>query len=451
MGVEVDLIVVGTGSAAQSAAFSCKKAGWSVLVVDSDPFGGTCQLRGCDPKKVYVGVSELVDWGRRMQGKGPSAPAPGLVWSDMARFKKTFVDGVPEATERRFTEAGMLTAHGRARFVGPRTIQVGHDTYVGAHLVIAAGARHAPLGIPGEEHLATSTHFLDLEELPRRVVFVGGGYIAFELAHIAARAGASVSVLHRGPRPLQGFDADLVAQLVQATRALGVDLRVSTTVTAVQARGRELVVSATAGGDALEIAADLVVHAAGRVPELDDLDLEAGGVARAKTGGVAVNDFLQSVSNPAVYAAGDAVASGGLPLTPVAGMQGRIVAANLLGDTPQTPNYLGIPTVVFTTPPLARVGLDEAAASAQGLRFTTRHEDTTGWYSSRRVALATSGFKTLLEHGTGRVLGAHLLGADAPEVINVFALAIRHGLTAAQLKDAVFAYPTGASDIRYML
>jgi glutathione reductase (NADPH) len=132
-------------------------------------------------------------------------------------------------------------------------------------------------------------------------------------------------------------------------------------------------------------------------------------------------------------------------------MQGRTVAANLLDGNTRTPNYLGIPTVVFTTPPLARVGLDEATARAQGLRFRVHHEDTSGWYSSRRVGLTHAGFKTLVEDGTGRVLGAHLLGPHAEETINVFALAIRTGLVASDLKDMVFAYPTGASDIGYML
>jgi glutathione reductase (NADPH) len=451
MTIEVDLIVVGTGSAAQSVAFPCREAGWGVMVVDSDPFGGTCQLRGCDPKKVLVGVSELVDWARRMQGKGMPAPAPALAWPDMARFKRTFTDGVPAAMGQSFNEAGMLTVHGRARFVGPTSLHVGDETYVGRHVVIAAGARHAPLGIPGEEHLTTSSGFLGLDVSPRRVAFVGGGYIAFEFAHVAARAGAEVTVLHRGTRPLEGFDPDLVAQLVHATQDLGVDLRLGTPVNAVEKHRSELVVHAGTGTGEVEVAADLVVHAAGRVPEVDDLDLRAAGVERGENGGVAVNEYLQSVSNPAVYAAGDAASSGGLPLTPVAGMQGRTVAANLLEGNTRTPNYLGIPTVVFTTPPLARVGLDEATARAQGLHFRTHHEDTSGWYSSRRVGLTRTGFKTLVEDGTERVLGAHLLGPHAEETINIFAVAIRKGLSANDLKDMVFAYPTGASDIGYML
>ena len=449
--MNVDLIIVGTGSAAQSVAFPCREAGWSVAVVDSDPFGGTCQLRGCDPKKVLVGVSELADWNRRMQGNGISAPVPALAWPDMIRFKRTFTDDVPASMEQSFKDAGILAVHGRAHFTGPASLRVGDQTLTGRHLVIAAGARHAALGIPGEEYLTTSTRFLELEELPRRIVFVGGGYIAFEFAHIATRGSAQVQILHRGDRPLEGFDADLVAQLVQATRDLGVDVRVRTTVTAIGKRGGELVVHARTGDEILEVAADLVVHAAGRVPEIGDLAIEAAGIARSDKGGVAVNDYLQSVTNPAVYAAGDAVTSGGFPLTPVAGMQGGIVAANLLTGNTRTPNYAGIPTVVFTTPPLARAGLDEAAARAQGLRFTTSQQDTSGWYSSRRVALAHTGVKTLVEDGTGRILGAHLLGLHSEEIINIFGLAIRAGLTANDLKDMVYAYPTSASDIGYMV
>jgi glutathione reductase (NADPH) len=333
-----------------------------------------------------VGVAELVDWSRRMQGKGVSAPGLSLSWPDLIRFKRTFTDPVPERTERSFAEAGIAMRHGRAHFVDRTTIQVGDDTLVGRHVVIATGARHAPLGIAGEELLTTSTQFLELDNLPPRIVFVGGGYIAFEFAHIAARAGMQVQILHRGARPLEKFE-----------------------------------------------------------PDLDE-----AGVAREKHG-VSVNMYLQSVSNPAVYAAGDAVASGGFPLTPVAGMQGDIVAHNLLEGNRHTPNYTGIPSVVFTTPPLARVGLSEEAARAQGLHFRTHREDTSGWYSSRRVALPHTGSKVLVEDGTDRLLGAHLLGLHAEEVINLFALAIRAGLRASDLKTMVYAYPTSASDIGYML
>src|SRR5256714_3416675 len=315
MTTTVDVIVLGTGSAAQSAAYPCREAGWNVAVVDYHPFGGTCQLRGCDPKKVLVGVSDLVDWSRRMQGKGASAPGVALSWPDLIRFKRTFTDPVPEQNERSFEQAGIITRHGRAHFVDRTSVQVGEEILVARQVVIATGACHADLGIAGEDLLTTSTQFLDLEELPRRIVFVGGGYIAFEFAHIAARAGAQVQVLHRGSRPLAKFDPDLVSMLVQASRELGIEVHVNRAVTAIERQGDHLLVHARVGAQEHTVEADLVVHAAGRTPEIDKLDLEVAGVAYGKEG-VSVNEYLQSVTNPAVYAAGDVVASGGVPPPP---------------------------------------------------------------------------------------------------------------------------------------
>jgi glutathione reductase (NADPH) len=186
------------------------------------------------------------------------------------------------------------------------------------------------------------------------------------------------------------------------------------------------------------------------VADVDDMDLAAAGV-EADQRGVTVNEYLQSVSNPAVYAAGDAAASGGPPLTPVAGYEGRIVAANLLDGNKTAADYTGIPSVAFTVPPLAAVGLREATARQEGLRFRVRTEKTSGWYSSRRIAEDHSGFKVLVEEETERILGAHLLGPHAEDTINLFALAMRSGLRASDLKQAIFAYPTHASDVAYML
>src|SRR5260370_3196108 len=259
-----------------------------------------------------------------MQGKGVSAPGLSISWSEMIRFKRTFTDPVPEQTEQSFAEAGIVTRHGGARFVDRASVQVGGDTLVGGHVVIATGARHAPLGIPGEELLTTSTQFLELDDLPPRVAFVGGGYIAFEFAHIAVRAGGGVQVLHRGTHPLNKFDPDLVSQLVQATRELGVEVRLNTAVAAIERQGDHLLVHARTGAQEHTVEVDLVVHAAGRVPEIDDLELEVAGVSHEKEG-VLVNEYLQSVTNPAVYAAGDAVASGGSYPSPRRGVGGAIL------------------------------------------------------------------------------------------------------------------------------
>lgn len=262
--------------------------------------------------------------------------------------------------------------------------------------------------------------------------------------------GSQVTIVHRGARPLQLFDPDLVDQVVKRTRELGVDVQLGTEVVGVEKGSGQLIVQASASGQKRKFEADMVVHAAGRVPEIDDLNLGGTGVEWDESG-VKVNEFLQSVSNPAVYAAGDAAASGGPPLTPVAYHDGRVVAANLLKGNHQKPNYNAVPTVVFTIPPLASVGLSEREARAQGVKFRVKKEMTTNWYSSRRVAEAYSGFKTLVEEGTDRILGAHLLGGQAEEVINVFAVAMRAGMSATVLKHAIFSYPTHGSDVPYML
>jgi len=445
-----DLVVIGTGAAGSAAGYKCRKAGWDVAIIDSRPFGGTCALRGCDPKKVLVGAAELIDWTRRMEGKGVLAKGSEIDWPSLMQFKKTFTEPVPENQERGYVKAGIVPFHGRTRFLDRTTVQVGDDRLTGRFVLIAAGAMPAILGIPGEAFLTRSDQFLELEQLPKRIIFVGGGYISFEFAHVAARAGAQVRIIHRGTRPLEGFDAELVEQLVKATREIGVDVHLNRAVESVEKDGDHFVVKASSERGKQAFETDLVVHGAGRVPEIDDLDLDKAGVARDRKG-VSVNEFLQSVSNPAVYAAGDASTSSSLKLTPIASMEGHVAASNMLKGNHRKPNYGGVPTVVFTIPPIASAGLQEDAARKQGLKFSVKHEDTSTWYSSRRVNLRHSGYKVLIEEDTDRILGAHLLGEHAEEVINIFSLAIRYGLKAQDLKTMIYAYPTSASDVSYMV
>jgi len=445
-----DLVAIGTGSAASAVASRCRQAGWKVAIVDSRPFGGTCALRGCDPKKVLVGAAEVTDWARRMSGNGIHAEQFRIDWRQLMDFKRTFTEPVPRHREEGFLKAGIEPFHGRAHFIGPNSVQVGESVLEARYILIATGQRPADLGISGSEHLTTSDQFLELDDLPRRIVFIGGGYIAFEFAHVAVRAGSQVTILHRGARPLPLFDPDLVDLLVQKSRDLGIDVQLSTEARTIDTASGHLAVHASCGQGTREFEADMVVHAAGRVPEIDNLNLEIAGVEWDRKG-VKVNEFLQSVSNPSVYAAGDAADTGGPPLTPVAGYEGIIVAANLLNGNHRKPDYTGIPTVVFSTPPLASVGSSEEAARKQGLRFKKKHEATSNWYSSRRVGETCSGYKVLVEENTDRILGAHLLGGEAGEVINLFALAIRSGMSATDLKHTLFAYPTHGSDVAYML
>jgi glutathione reductase (NADPH) len=366
------------------------------------------------------------------------------------RLKRSFTEPVPKEREAGLAKAGIAAFHGRASFVGPSTIQVGDDVLEGRFVLIATGRKPADLKIPGTEHLTNSEQFLELDRLPPRILFIGGGYVAFEFAHVALRAGSHVTILHRGARPLPLFDPDLVDQLVKHTRELGADIQLGSEAVGIEKVAGALTVRASTSSEQRTFDADLVIHAAGREPDIADLDLDAAGIKWDKRG-VKVNGFLQSDSNPAVYAAGDAVASGGPPLTPVAAYDGMIVAANLLKGNHQEPSYLGIPTVVFTIPSLASVGLSESKGSEHGLKFHVKKQVTANWYQSRRVAEAYSGYKVIVEEETDHILGAHLLGDGAEEVINLFAVAMRSGMRASELRHQLFAYPTHASDVPHML
>ncbi|MBI1330930.1 MAG: NAD(P)/FAD-dependent oxidoreductase [Alphaproteobacteria bacterium] len=446
---QYDLVVIGTGTAASVAASQCRAAHWRVAVIDHLPFGGTCALRGCDPKKVLVGAAEALDHVKRMRGKGLAGGEPILDWSALVRFKRNFTEPVPPMKEASFAKNGIDAFHGRARFTGPQTVAVEGEELEGRFVLIAAGAVPMRLDIPGEEYLTTSTDFLELDELPDRIALLGGGFIAAEFAHIAARVGARVTILEQTDRMLTQFDPDLVVWLMEKTRQIGVDIRLGRRVEKIEKTGAAFNIHSLGDRAPEVVEADLVVHAAGRMPDLEPLDLAAAGV-EASGGRMRLNEFLQSVSNPAIYAAGDAAANGP-PLTPVASHDAKVAAANMLNGNHQTPNYLGVPSAVFTIPPLARVGMLESEAHENGLRFRVKHEKTSAWYTARRVGEEASGFKVLIEEDSGRILGAHLLGPHAEEVINLFGMAVRSGLTAETVKGMVSAYPSACSDMGYML
>lgn len=440
-----DVVVLGTGTAGSVVASVCRKAGRSVAIVDERPFGGTCALRGCDPKKVLVQAAELFDHARRMQGRG-AASSLAHDWSALMKFKRSFTDPVPSKTEKHLAESGIRTFHGHARFVDESTVDVAGAILRGERVVIATGARPMDLGFDGAEHVITSDDFLKLDALPSPIVFVGGGYVSFELAHVAARFGAEVHIVHRGDRPLEHFEPELVAHLVRASEEIGVHVHVESAVERVARAGEVLLVHA--GGRTFDAA--LVVHGAGRVPNVAGLDLDRARVATAKSGGVIVDDHLRSKTNPRVYAAGDVAAAGHPALTPVSSAHGHVVAENILHGDRRTVDLTEIPTVVFAIPPLAAVGLGEREAKERGLHFRVHTEATSTWYSTRSLGASHAMTKVLVEEPSGKILGAHLFGPHAAELVNVFAVAIRAGLTSELLRATTFAYPTAASDVLYI-
>jgi glutathione reductase (NADPH) len=441
---DFDVVVIGTGVTGQTVAEELARGGKRVAIVDRREYGGTCTLRGCEPKKVLVTAAEVVERAGAQSGNGPKGDLR-LDWPALIAFKRTFTDPAPQSIEGHLKSVGVETLHGQARFTGPAALTVDDVAYSAEHIVVATGARPMPLGIDGEGLVFTSEAFMDAETLGERIAFIGGGYVSMEFAHVAAAAGSSVTICHRGSRVLGGFDPDLVEMLVDSYRKAGIDVR---TGAPVQAVVEETAALAVVLKDGTRIPAGMVVHGAGRAPALEALDLAAAGVAFGRHG-VEVDKTLRSVSNPRVWAAGDA-ADRGLPLTSVGTIQGRILARNILGgEAAYDPAVT--PSVVFSDPPLAMVGLTEAQAAERGLDVQASLVDRTQWASSRRVGDRAAGAKVLVDRGTQRIVGAHLLGHHAEEVINVFATAMVAGLTTADLKAMPWAYPTGGWEIGYLV
>jgi glutathione reductase (NADPH) len=446
-----DLIVIGSGTAAQVASYQMASAGWKVAVVDHRPFGGTCALRGCDPKKMLLTGAQVMDDVARMSGRGVVAQDARISWRELMAFKRSFTRPIPAQQEQRYREKGIDTFHATARFTGPNAIEIDGTACQARHFLIATGARPVPLAFPGAEHLITNEEFLELDELPNRIVLVGGGYIAAEFSHIAAHAGAKVTVLQRRDRMLQHFDPDLVSWLMEGFQRAGIEVRTEHVVDAVEKTASGFLVRAhTPKKDERAFEADLVVHAAGRIPDVGRLNLGAGQIGLDEHGHLNLNEFLQSVSNPAVYAAGDAAAKGP-PLTPVSSHDAKVVASNLLAGNHRRPDYRGVPSVAFTIPPIAKVGLGEDELRNNGSKFQIKSQKASDWFTAVRVNESVYGFKVMVEENTDRILGAHLVGPDAEEVINLFGLAIRQELTADALRTTIFSYPTGASDVGHML
>ena len=447
---EYDVIVIGTGVAGSDVAWHCREAGMRVAITDHQTYGGTCALRGCVPKRVLAGAAEVVARVHDQQGRGLRGEV-SIDWAQLLAFERSFTDPVPRRKEERFRRAGIHTWRGFARFAGPNRVAIGDDLFSARYIVIATGAHPRPLDVPGADLVTQSGDFFYLETLPERIVFIGGGYISFEFAHVAARGGAKATILQRSGRVLKGFDHEIVDRLVQASREVGIDVQMNMPLLSVEKTAAGLLVRAGREGEEETFEADIVVHGAGRVPAIEGLDLAAGGVETDRRG-IRVNEYLQSVSNPAVYVAGDAN-PGGVQLTPVAVRDAHIVVDNILNGNARAADYWVVPSAVFTNPLIASVGLTEEAAKEKGIPYIVHAGDLSERFTNRGINQKHVGYKLLIESDSRRILGAHLIGHHVEEVINIFALAIKHGLTVDDLTlDAIpWAYPSNTYDIIHMV
>lgn len=450
MSEKVDLLVVGAGMAGITAANKCSSQGWRVAIVDSLPYGGTCALRGCDPKKILRRGAEVIEGARLLRGKGIDDTGLSINWGELMKHKRGFTDPVPQAMEKNLVSNGATTLHGTATFIDSTHADIDGKVYEAGNFLLATGARPRVLDFPGHEHLIDSTDFLNLETLPPRILFVGGGFVSFEFAHMVARAGSRPVIIDRGRRPLKKFDPDLVDLVVARSAQVGIDVQTATAIVAVEKTGTGYRVSVEHDGIQSAIDTDLVVHGAGRTPDLARLNLDAAGIGWSSQG-VNVAAHLQSTSNPAAYAAGDAANTGGMPLTPVAVFEGKVAATNMLKGSTIVPDYTGVPTTVFTIPELTRVGMLESEAQAAGIDLDVRYTDTSGWYSNYRIGETAGATKILVDRASDHIVGAHMFGAEYAELVNIVGLAIKLGLTTRQVKSMIATYPSVGSDLGSML
>jgi glutathione reductase (NADPH) len=441
-----DVVILGGGNAGMGVTVATREAGLKVAMVEPDLLGGTCPNRGCMPKKVLVAAAHALDEIKRAKAHHIAVAEPTLDWAALIEREKAMIRGIPDSLANLMDRRGVEVIRDRGRFVGPNAVAVDGETLEANSIVIATGSKPRRLPFLGADLMITSDDVLSEIALPETVVFVGGGVIALEFSHVYARAGARVTILEMLPRLLANTDADAVAQLHAETERIGIDIHTGIDIQRIERTGDRLRVVYSEDGSDRVIEADRVVNGAGRVADLDGLDLSAGQVT-ADRGRLALDAHLRSTSNPAVYACGDAVATSP-QLSPIATYEGRIVGRNIVDGPMHAPDYASIPACVFTVPALASVGLTQAAAEERGIEVRVDVNDMRNWLSGRTYAETAAWAKVLTDKQTDRIVGAHILGHAGEELIHIFALAMKHGITANEVKDLIYGFPTFSADIK---
>lgn len=440
---DYDIIIIGTGTAGRTFADKVASSGLKIAIVDSREYGGVSPPIGCDPKKMFVDIAEITGWNNRLIGKGAGTQNPLKIdWPSLIEFRRTFTEECSRKTENHFVELRIDTYHGRAYFENKNTVTVGEDKLKGEYIFLATGAKPRKLNVPGEEYIITSGEFMETEKLPERIVFIGGGHISMEFSHIARKAGSEAIILHRSEKLLRSFDSDMVSFLINESEAAGIKIFTNKPVIAIEKESDSFLVRT---GSESSFRADMVVHGAGRVPDIEGLNLEKAGV-KVEKGAIEVDKHMKT-SNPRIYAGGDC-ASEGMQLTPVAAYQGEVAAANILTGDSVEADYKGIPSAVHTMPVLASVGISTVKDSD---KYKVIFRDRSSEKTRRSEGTDFVASKVIIDEANDRIMGAHILGPNAGEAINIFAAVMRLGLKASDMKKMIFSYPTVCSDIPYML
>ena len=443
-----DFVVIGGGNTGLTAAHRVASGGKKVALVDKGPVGGLCSLAGCNPKKVFVRATEVLDEIRRAGEHGIRTGEVSIDWARVRERKKSFTDPVPAQTEESLRKSGIDRIRAEARFLGPDTLAAGDRILNAEAFVVATGSHPRRLNFPGADFVRTTDDVLELREPPPRMAIIGAGVVALEFGQVFARIGSKVTILMRGSRALAGFDQDFIESVVKFSESLGVEFLSGMQVRSVSKTGKGYLIGLAAGDEARSIEADFVLNAAGRTAAIESLDLSRAGV-EANEKGVRVDAYLRSPGNRRVFAGGDA--HGARQLSPVASYEGRIIARNFLEGDVERADYSTVPRAIFTVPPLASVGMSEGEARRAGLAIDVALNDMTDWKVYAIAGEPVARAKVVTEKGAGRILGAQVFGAGAPETIHTFALAMRARMTVPAFKDLVFAYPTFSSALKFAL
>jgi glutathione reductase (NADPH) len=441
---DYDLFVIGAGSGGVRASRLAAISGARVAIAEEHRVGGTCVIRGCVPKKFMVYASEYAKHFATARGYGWTLPEPTFDWSAFLMAKDNEIARLSGIYVRNLQNAGVELVHGRARLKDRHTVEIdGHGTVTADKILIATGGTPwMPSDVPGIEHAITSNEAFHLEALPKRIVIAGGGYIALEFAGIFNGLGVDTTVVHRGPNVLRGFDDDVRSHVAEEMEAAGVKIRLGTQIARIE-RTSEGLVATCADGHGLE--ADVVMFGLGRAPHADGLGLETVGVERTATGAIKVDDYSRtSVDN--IWAVGDVTDR--LNLTPVAIREGAAFAQTVFYDNPTTFDHDMVASAVFTQPPVGSVGQSEAdARRSHGgkvdiylSKFRPMKET---FYGGHQRAL----IKLVVEQGTEKILGCHVVGPDAPEIIQMAAIALKMGVTKPQWDATCAVHPTLAEEL----
>ncbi len=442
MAYDFDLFVIGAGSGGVRAARFAAGYGARVAVAESHYLGGTCVNVGCVPKKLLVYGAHYAEDIHEAKGYGWTIDGARFDWASLIANKDREIQRLNGIYKNLLTDSGVTLLQAHARLVDPHTVEVDGKHYSAEHILIATGGWPFVPDIPGREHAITSNEAFYLDELPRRVLVVGGGYIAVEFASIFHGCGADTTLLYRGDLFLRGFDGSLRDHLKDELIKKGLDLQFNADITRIDRQADGTLLATLEDGRTLE--ADCIFYATGRRPMLDGLGLENVDVALDKRGFIAIDDQFRTTT-PSILAIGDVI--GRIQLTPVALAEGMAVARQLFRPDEYRPvDYHNIATAVFSLPNMATVGLTEEQAREKGHKVVLFESRFRPMKQTMTDSLERSLMKLVVDADTDKVLGCHMAGPEAGEIIQGLAVALKAGATKRIFDDTVGIHPTAAEE-----